>query len=85
MFLTCLQVILCLTTCKAKGRLYSECLHSAVLNGSTTWPIKEEDVIRLERNDLMILRWMCNVSFQDKISAEELRIRLKLKSIRECL
>ena len=35
----------------AKGRLYSACVHSVMLYGSETWPVKEEDVIRLERND----------------------------------
>ena len=36
----------------------------------------------------MIIRmaiWMCNVRSEDRICAEELRNRLKLKSIRECL
>lgn len=45
----------------------------------------EEDVIRLERNDVMIVRWMCNVSLEEMISPEELRARLKLKNVRECL
>ena len=45
----------------------------------------EEDVIRLERNDVMIVRWMCNVSLEEMISPEELRTRLKLKNVRECL
>ena len=47
--------------------------------------LNEEDVIRLERNDVMIVRWMCNVSLEEMISPEELRTRLKLKSVRECL
>ena len=47
--------------------------------------LNEEDVIRLERNDVMIVRWMCNMSLEEMISPEELRTRLKLKSVRECL
>ena len=56
-----------------------------MLYGSDTWPVKKEDVIRLERNDARIVRWMCNVRPEDSISAEEPRTRLKLKSVRKCL
>ena len=68
-----------------KGRLYSACVRSILLYGSETRSIKEEDVIRLERNDVRMVRWTCNVKPEDKISAEELRSRGKWKSIKECL
>ena len=32
-----------------------------------------------------MLRWMCNIRPEDRISAEERRTGLKLKSMRECL
>ena len=41
----------------AKSRLYSTCLCSIMLYGSEIWPVKEEDMIRLERNDVMITYW----------------------------
>ena len=50
-----------------------------------TWSNKEEDVIRIDRNGARMVRWMCNVKSEDKISAEELRTRMKLKSMKECL
>ena len=50
--------------------------------GSEAWPVKE-DVIRLDRNNSKMVRWMCNVRPDDRISAEELRTRLKSKSMRE--
>ena len=68
----------------AKGRLYSACVRSLVLYGSETWPVKEEDQIRLERNDESIVRWMFSVRPEDRISEEELRALLKLKSMRDC-
>ena len=69
----------------AKGRLHFACVGSIMLYGSVGWAVEEEDVIRLERNDVMV-RWMYNVEDkpEDRISAEELRTRLKLKSMREC-
>ena len=45
----------------------------------------ERDVIRLDTNDERKVRWMCNVRPEDRISAEKLRIRLKLMSIKEYL
>ena len=69
----------------AKGRLYSARARSAMLYGSETWPVNEEDVIRLERNDATMIRWLCNVRPEDRIYAEELETRLILKSMRECL
>ena len=39
----------------------------------------------LERNDARMVRWVYNVKSEDKISVEELCIRLKLNSMKECL
>ena len=60
----------------AKGRLYFACVHSVILYGNETWPLKEEGVIRLERNDARIVRCICKILSEDIISAEELRTRL---------
>ena len=48
------------------------------------WVI-EEDAIRLETNDAMMVRWIYNINPEDKIYAEELRASLKLFSMRERL
>ena len=68
-----------------KGNIYSACVRSVMLYASETWPLKEENVIRLDRIDTRIVRWMCNVKPDDRISAEELRSRLNLKSMWEYL
>ena len=68
-----------------RGRVYSACKHYVMIYGSETGPIIDENVIRLERNDASMVTWMCNVWPEIKISAEEIRTRLKLKYIRECL
>ena len=70
---------------EAKGRSYSACVRSVIHYGRETWQVKEEDVIRLERNDARMAIYMCNNSPKDKISAEELRTIVKLKSVGECL
>ena len=40
----------------AKGRLYSAWVHRIILVASETWSTKEEDVIRLERNNARMVR-----------------------------
>ena len=68
----------------AKGRLYSSSVHSVMLYGSEIGPVKK-DAIRLKRNDPRMVKWMCKVRLEDRIFAEELRTRLKLKSMMESL
>ena len=47
-----------------------------MIYGSETWPVKERDAVRLDRNHAKMVRWP-----EDRISAEEFRARLKLKSL----
>ena len=68
-----------------KVRLYSTCVCSIMSYGSETSPVKEEYGIRLERDDARMVRWMCSIRPERRISAGELKTRLKLNSTRECL
>ena len=68
-----------------RGHVFEACVRSVVLYGSETWPVKEEDLARLERNDMRMVRWMCNVTLKDRKSSEELRDRLGLVAIRDCV
>ena len=63
--------------------LYCACVSSVVIYGIDTLPVKEKYVISLERNDPVMVRWIFNVSPEDRISVEELSIRLKFESMRE--
>ena len=51
----------------SKGRLYQACVRSVMLYASETWPLKEEDLARLERNDASMVRWMCRVQLNEHI------------------
>ena len=64
---------------------FCKILQHPKINPGSAPAVKEEDVARLERNDARMVRWICKVRPDDRISAIELRIRLKLKSIRKCL
>lgn len=63
--------------------LYCACVSSVIIYGIDTLPVKEKYVISLERNDPVMVRWIFNVSPEDRISEEELSIRLKFESMRE--
>ena len=44
---------------------------SVMLYGSETWSVKEKDVIRLGYYNARMIRQMCNVRSEDRISTEE--------------
>ncbi|KAK3896219.1 hypothetical protein Pcinc_000141 [Petrolisthes cinctipes] len=64
-----------------KGRVYQACVPSVMMYGSETWPVRVEDMCCMERNDMRMIRWMCNVSLKNRLRSEELRGRLNLDSI----
>ena len=47
--------------------------------------LKKDNVIRLEKKNTRMVGWMCNIKPEDITFAEEVRTRLKLNRIRECL
>ena len=52
-----------------------------MLYGSETWSLKEEDISRISRTDMQMIRWMCHVSLSDRKSSEKLRNRLCIPNI----
>ena len=66
---------------KLKGKLYAACVRSVMVYGSETWAMKEEDVRRLERTEMQMVRWMCGARLKDEIRSSELRNRLGIDSI----
>ena len=51
---------------RVKGRLYQACVRSCMMYASETWPLKEEDIQRLCRMDMQMIRWMCEVTLKDR-------------------
>jgi len=48
-----------------RGRLYSSCVQSSMLNGSETWPVRKENDVALQRAEKRMVRWMCGMKLQD--------------------
>ena len=49
--------------------------------GCETWPMKAEDVAKLETTEMRMIRWMCGVSLRDRKTSSELRERIGVEPI----
>ena len=54
-----------------RGRLYSSCVRSSMLHGSETWPVRKENDEALQRAEMRMVRWMCNVKVKDGVPCKE--------------
>lgn len=64
-----------------KEKLYAACARSAMLYGCETWPAKADDISRLVRTEMQMVRWMCGATFHERKSSGELRGRFGIESI----
>ena len=48
---------------------------------SETWAVRVEEEQRMERNENVMLRWMCGVTLRDKVPMVELRRRLGIEGV----
>ena len=55
---------------KSKGIIYTTCIKPALLYGSQTWPTKIEDIRKMQRSEMRMLRWMAGVSLSERKSNE---------------
>ena len=61
---------------KVKGKVYRACVQRVLVYGSETWPMRVDDLQRLERTERMMVRWMCGVSLKSRMSSRELNERM---------
>ena len=52
-----------------------------MLHGSETWPVRKENEVALQRAEMRMVRWMCDVNVKDKVPSKELRERLGIDDI----
>jgi len=45
----------------------------------------KQDIRRLERNDMTMIRWICSTKLSDKIPSNELKERLHLIGVEDAL
>ena len=56
-------------------------LQSSMLHRSETWHIRKENEVALQRAEMRMVRWMCNVKVKDRVLSKELRERLGIYDI----
>jgi len=56
-----------------RGRLYSSCVRSSMLHGSETLAVRKENEVALQRSEMTMVKWMCDVKV--KVPCKELRER----------
>ena len=61
------------------------CIRPAMLYGSETWPTKIEDIRKIQRSEMRILRWMTGVSLSERKSNECVRSMLAIDNIGEVM
>ena len=77
-------------TCKTlslptRGQVYVIYVRSAMLHASECWPIKSEDLSRLQRNERAMLRWMLNFRVQDHTSCSHMYNMLQIPTLESIL
>ena len=56
-------------------------MRSSMLHRSETWPVRKENEVALQRAEMRMVRWMCNVMIKDRVPSKELRERLGIDDI----
>jgi len=56
-------------------------VRSSMLHRSETWPVRKENEVALQRAEMRMVRWMCNVKVKDRVPSKELRDRLGIDDI----
>ena len=64
---------------RQKGRVYRSYVQSVMVYASETLAVRVEEEQRMERNECIMLRWMCGVTLRDEVPTVELRRRLGIK------
>ena len=50
-------------------------------HGSETWPVRKENEVALQRAEMRMVGWMCNLKVKDRVLSKELRERLGIDDI----
>ena len=70
---------------RSKGIVYTTCIRPAMLYDSETWPTKVEDIRKMQRSEMRMLRWMSGVSLSERKSNECVRSMLAIDDIGEVM
>ena len=69
---------------RSKGIIYATCIRPAMY-GSETWATKIEDIMKIQRSEMRMLRWMAGLSLSESKSNECVRSMLAIDDIAEVM
>ena len=58
---------------KLKGKVYATCVRNCLTHGSETQPMKVEHLLKMNRTEMSMIRWMFGVKLNDRNKSEELK------------
>jgi hypothetical protein len=61
--------------------MYAVAVRSALLYGAETWPLRKEDIEKLERTQMRMLRWMAGISRSEGRTNDSIRSAFGIESI----
>ena len=64
-----------------RGRVYSICIRRFMLHAAETWPVTVSTLNRLRRNNLAMIRWMCNIKTNDNVCSHPLLSKLGIRDV----
>ena len=70
---------------RSKGIIYTIYIRPAMLYGSETWPTEMEDIRKMQRSEMRMLRWMTGVSLSESKSNACVRSMLTFDDIAEVM
>ena len=70
---------------RSKGIIYTTCIRPAMLYDSETWATRIEDIRKIQRSEMRMLRWMTGVSLSESKSNECVRSMLAIDDVAEVI
>ena len=70
---------------RSAGIIYTTCIRPAMLYGSETWATKIDDIRKIQRSEMRMLRWMTGVSLSERKNNECVRNMLAIDDVAEVI
>ncbi|KAF3676021.1 Glutaminyl-peptide cyclotransferase [Capsicum annuum] len=68
---------------KLKGKFYRVAVRPAMLYGAECWPVKNSHIQRLKVAEMRMLRWMCELTREDKVRNDIIREKVGVASVED--
>ena len=79
----CVKYIHMMRSLRLKGQVYMACIRSCLFYGCETWAmtVTAELESKMERTEIRVIRWMCDVSLKERHPSIDLRRCLGVEAI----